>query len=70
MIPATMIDYIVSSRRYKSSVENARVRWGPTMYRHGHKFDHATVELAVRFRIHRPTAATPKPDFSVLGHID
>eukprot|EP01052_Picozoa_sp_SAG31_P011092 SAG31_NODE_621_length_13502_cov_18.057002_5_plen_845_part_00 len=68
--PAAMIDYIVSSRRYRSSVENARVIWGPTMYRHGHKFDHAVVELAVIFRIHRPTAATPKPDFSVLGHID
>eukprot|EP01052_Picozoa_sp_SAG31_P033124 SAG31_NODE_3705_length_3973_cov_2.463345_5_plen_151_part_01 len=38
------------------------------MYRHGHKFDHAVVELAVRFRIHRPTVAAPKPDLTTLNH--
>ena len=64
--PPALIDMVLCPERWRSSAVSARVRWGPTMYRHGHKTDHGMVEVGWRFRCRKTPPAPPKKDFSVL----
>ena len=66
--PAAMIDYVLISQRFRSSAEGGRVRWAPTMLRHGlGKYDHGMVEITFRMRITRPAAVVKKKDFTTLS---
>ena len=66
--PAAMIDYVLISQRFRSSAEGGRVRWAPTMLRHGlGKYDHGMVEITFRMRITRPAAVVKKKDFTALS---
>jgi hypothetical protein len=63
-----MIDYVLISQRFRSSAEGGRVRWAPTMLRHGlGKYDHGMVEITFRFRIRRTAAVVKKKDFTTLS---
>ena len=35
-----MLDYVLVSNRWRTSVVSTTVKWGTTTYRHGYKFDH------------------------------
>ena len=56
--------------RYRSSVEAARVKWGATMYRHGHKYDHGLVEIRFRAKVRQPAKPAPKRDLKALADED
>ena len=63
-----MIDYVLISQRFRSSAEGGRVRWAPTMLRHGlGKYGHGMVEITFRFRIRRTAAVVKKKDFTTLS---
>eukprot|EP01050_Picozoa_sp_SAG11_P008249 SAG11_NODE_718_length_7584_cov_10.771009_3_plen_513_part_00 len=61
-----MLDYILLSRRYRSSVTSAQVRWGAGICRHGVRRDHGLVEVKWRFRVRCDTKGVPKRDFRAL----
>ena len=67
--PATMIDYVFMSSRYRSSVEVACVKWGATMYRHELKY-HGLVEIKFCAWLHRPPTPKPRRDLSELASLD
>ena len=67
--PATMIDYVFMSSRYRSSVEVACVKWGATMYRHELKY-HGLVEIKFCAWLHRPPTPKPRRDMFGLASLD
>ena len=65
------LDYVLVSKRWLSSIENCKVRWGPAIHRdlHGHKNDHALLSCRWCWKI-RSHKSTPAKDFSVLAKSD
>ena len=61
------IDHILVSNRWRSSVTQSRVRWGPSVHRSisGKRSDHGLVECTWKWRM-RHVKTEPTPDFSVL----
>ena len=47
------LDYVMVSRRWATSIENCRVRWGPSIHRnvHGVKSDHALLSCTWKWKI-------------------
>jgi len=45
------LDYVLVSNRFKSGVSSCKVRWGPSIHRFGHRFDHGMVQGTFRFRV-------------------
>ena len=42
------------------------MKWGATMLRHGHKFDHGLVEVRFRAKVRQPVQQAPKRDMKAL----
>ena len=61
-----MLDYILTSRRFRSLVRKATVKWGVNTYRHGSKFDHGLVEIKWYFIKERKPKISPQQDYSTL----
>ena len=62
----TKLDYILISNRWKSMVINVETRWGPSIHRFGHQFDHALVSATWRWRT-KKTQKTKRPDFEAMS---
>jgi exonuclease III len=64
----TQIDYVLVSNRWKSGVSSCKVRWGPSIHRFGHRFDHGMVHGTFRFRVasHKPPQGWT--DWGALGN--
>ena len=62
----TKLDYILISNRWKSMVMNVETRWGPSIHRFGHQFDHALVSATWRWRT-KKTQKTRRPDFTTMS---
>ena len=61
----TKLDYLLVSNRWKSMVVNTETRWGPSIHRFGHQFDHALVSATWRWRT-KKTEKIRRPDFEVM----
>ena len=61
----TKLDYLCVSNRWKSMVINTGVRWGPSIHRFGHQFDHALVSATWRWRT-KKTEKIERPDFKAM----
>ena len=63
------LDYIIVSNRWKSSINDCRPRWGPSIHRSldGEKGDHALVGCTWKWRL-RMVKSEPVRDFSLLIH--
>ena len=62
----SQIDYILVSNRWRSSIVDSKVRWGPSLHRNIHgKADHALVMCKWFWRV-RKVKTEPSYDWSVL----
>ena len=61
-----MLDYVLMSRRYRSSVSNAQVKWGASMYKRGMRYDHGLLEIQWRFRVRCSKKGVPNRDYTAL----
>ena len=61
------LDYVFISKRWLSSIEKCKVRWGPSIHRsaHGRKSDHALLSCTFKWRI-RSYKTQKCKDFEVL----
>ena len=69
MAPA-QIDYILVSKRWKSSVKQCSVSWEPSYHRFGYRYDHGMVRMRWKQRLKRLTPKTEKPDFESFYYGD
>ena len=60
------LDYFLVSNRWRSSVTNSKVRWGPALHRFGEKYDHGLLSITWAWRL-RKQSTTPRPDFSSMS---
>ena len=63
------LDYILVSNRWKSSVSDVKVRWGPSIHRNGRKADHALVMSRWKWKVRSPRQSARK-DWSILSRAD
>ena len=61
----TKLDYLCVSNRWKSMVINTDTKWGPSIHRFGHQFDHALVSATWRWRT-KKTEQIRRPDFKAM----
>jgi hypothetical protein len=62
----SQIDYVLMSKRYKSDCTDCKTQWGPTMYRFGHKFDHAAVLVSLVNKVKCCTSRPVRPNLALL----
>ena len=63
----TQIDYVLVSNRFKTGVSSCKVKWGPSIHRFGHKFDHGMVQGTFRFRVAARKTIQGSTDWAALG---
>ena len=63
----TQIDYVLVSDRWKSGVSQCAVRWGPSIHRFGHIYDHGMVYGTFRFRVAAHKTVQASTDWTALG---
>ena len=61
----TKLDYLCVSNRWKSMITNTEVRWGHSIHRFGHSFDHGLVSVTWRSRTKR-TKRKQRSDFKTM----
>ena len=64
----TQLDYVLVSNRFKSGVSSCRVRWGPSIHRFGHRFDHGMIQGKFRFRVAAHKPARGSTNWGALAH--
>jgi exonuclease III len=63
----TQLDYVLVSNRFKSGVSSCKVRWGPSIHRFGHRFDHGMIQGTFRFRVAAHKAIQGSTDWGALS---
>ena len=61
----SQIDYVAISKRWATSVQDCKVKWGISCLRWGRHYDHGLIECRLKMRI-RMLKSSPPKDYSIL----
>ena len=67
--PPSQIDYILISERWSTAAVDCKTLWGPSIYAHGRKWDHAMVKLTFKIRL-KSAVKQPSKNFAALKRVD